>query len=110
MLGAGGHDHHLARCEEKRIAERAVAREAQAAFQNEHLEMFCGHVFHHDGGAGDRRGNSRGANARPAESFWDLQQQCSLLQGKVARSRVEAEVGFRPDAGQRLVFKHQLRA
>lgn len=73
LLRVWPHENHFARMKHQRIAKDSVARQAQATFQNEHLDVLLGHVFHHDGSSGDGGGDRCCADFRAAQSLRDLE-------------------------------------
>jgi hypothetical protein len=61
------HNHHFPGRKEKRVAERAVNRQPQAALEDQHLEQLPGDMLEHDGGAGNGSSDRRGADLGAAQ-------------------------------------------
>lgn len=108
-LGVRSHDDHFARAKHERIAESTVARQSQASFQDEDLDITPRDIFHHDGRAGDGGGNSGGVDGCAAQTLGHLEKHRSLFQRHVARSCLETEERLRSEPREGAVLKKQFR-
>jgi hypothetical protein len=103
------HDDHFAREKHERIAELSVARQPQASFQDEHLDVTPRDIFHHDGRARNGGRDCGSVNFGTAQTLGHLEKHRSLFQGHVARSRFEAEERLRAEPREGVVLKKQFR-
>jgi hypothetical protein len=103
------HDHHFARAKHEGIAELSVARQPQASFQDEHLDVTPRDIFHHDGRARNGGRDCGSVNFCAAQTLGNLEKHRSLFQGHIARSRLETEERLRSEPGKGVVLEEQFR-
>src|SRR2546427_150369 len=94
---------------EKLTELTVVPRQAQASFQDEHLNVTAWNIFHHDRRAGNGSSDRCGMNFSAAQSLRHLEEHRPFLQRHVARSRLETEKCLCPNSRERVVLEKQLR-